>query len=183
MDVTQYGLVGIFALLAVEMMGVPLPTQAVYVAAAAILAQGTVTYLQMILLMQTGLMAGAVVSYAIGRGMARGMKRRPQLSPVQEKISGWYRQYGLLALVGAPLIGYVRPWASYVAGLADVSFFRFFIPTFFGVLVFNVLQLSLIGIIESWWTRYPAIRIFMVLSFFVGFILLYAVNRQKKHSA
>lgn len=168
------GLPGIFLLLFFENMGLPLPTEAAYIVGQALISKGHVSYFLIFSVFQAGHMAGALSSYAVGRFFR---SRKPEGPPegqgaaqAQDKLDRWFTKYGTLTIFLSRLVGYVRPWSSYLAGAAKTPFWPFLFYTFLGTFVFNAISISVTGTLTEIWHRYPATRVamsaFFVLSLF-----------------
>ena len=165
---SRYGLFGSFVLIFVENIGIPLPTEVVYVLAESLIVRGTYSYLVVTIIFLAAHILGSICAYALGRGIAQGMQNGKKMSAIQEKIAGWYKKHGILAVFFARLIGQVRPWSSYVAGAAEMEFWPFVIVTTLGSAVFNAVSLALTSVIFRYAGHHHWFAILSGILFFGG---------------
>lgn len=182
--IQHYGAIGMFVIVAIENMGIPLPTEGAYIVGQAIIIRNPHdywVYAWVSLVLLAGHAAGAVLSYAMGRRIALGLKEQPERTDVQKTLAGWYERYGAATVFGARLFGYVRPWASYVAGIAEISFWPFLVLTLAGTLIFNAVSLALTGTIVYFWQHYIGLRVLISLSFAAGFVAILITTVHKHY--
>jgi membrane protein DedA with SNARE-associated domain len=131
---------GVFLVLLVSGMGVPIPEE-LPIAIAAMMARWDVMRWQGALLAcMGGALAGDVLLYWFGRHFGRRILRwstvRRVLTPAREaRIMDAYRHHGLKFLVAARLVMGLRSAAFLTAGLVRVPFLWFFLVDLFAVLV------------------------------------------------
>ena len=185
----QIGLPGIGLFILLENIGVPLPTETAYIVAQALITSHRVNYLQVIIVFQLAHFIGSWTSYELGFRFRHSQRVRdvePKVSQIQTLFNGWLTKYGLAAVFFSRLIGYVRPWASYIAGAAEIPRNSFLLWSFLGSLTFNVIALSVTRSIVHLWQRYPSTRFAMTTFFFLGVIALIAwevSHRPKKEQS
>jgi membrane protein DedA with SNARE-associated domain len=131
---------GVFLVLLVSGMGVPIPEE-LPIAIAAMMARWDVMRWEGALLAcMGGALAGDVLLYWLGRHFGRRILRwsivRRVLTPVREaRIMDAYRHHGLKFLVVARLVMGLRSAAFLTAGLVRVPFLWFFLVDLVAVLV------------------------------------------------
>jgi membrane protein DedA with SNARE-associated domain len=132
---------GVFLVLLVSGLGVPIPEE-LPIAIAAMMARWDVMRWQGALLAcMGGALAGDVVLYWVGRHFGRRILRWPTvrrrvLTPAREaRIMEAYRRHGLKFLVVARLVMGLRSAAFLTAGLVRVPFLWFFLVDMVAVLV------------------------------------------------
>jgi len=180
------GLPGIFLLLFFENMGIPLPTEAGYIVAQTLITHNTYSYWTVFAVLQASHCAGALSAYAVGHYFRDRRHNLPinneSAGQAQDKLDVWFSKYGNITVFLSRLIGYVRPWSSYLAGIARTSFWPFFFYTFLGTFVFNVISLSVTGTLTALWRHHPAFRAIMVLFFILSFAAIFIYNHAQKRA-
>ena len=71
------------------------------------------------------------------------------------QMQRWYRKYGPLAILFGRLVGQVRPWASFVAGLAGVPLPQFCLWTILGTAVFTAVTMWVTAYGWQFWMVHP----------------------------
>ena len=178
----HYGLPGIFLLVVLENMGIPAPTEIAYVFAQALITSGKTSYLVALLVLTLAHVTGSVLSYAVGRGVVGGFKNQKEnLKKTESRMVEWYQRYGMYATFIARFVGQVRPWSSYVAGVAKEPFVPFVVLTTVGSLLFSIISLAITNTLTRLWLQYPVLRIgisaFFVISILAG---LWFLTKKKK---
>lgn len=139
------GLLGIFISLFIENIGIPFPIGFSYILAQKYIDDGNYSFSFMLTFLTASHLAGSLLAYAGGiywRGVLGSyFARSVKFKRAETVITDWYTRYGSLTVLITRLIGYVRPWASYVAGFAGVRLGPFLLWTFIGTLVLNVVVL------------------------------------------
>ncbi len=168
--ITHYGLPAAVLLLVVENMGIPLPTEIVYVIAQGLIIRGEYSYLTISILFLFAHLLGSGISYFIGLRIARGLHQAKEVSGIQKKLAGWYQKHGELAVFFARMVGQFRPWSSYVAGTAEMPVAPFLIATAVGSALFNALALALTGTIIHYSSQHAWFAAIVGVSFSAGII-------------
>ena len=167
---------GAFLSMFVENIGVPLPTEIGYLISQELITNGTISYGAMLLILTLGHVLGALFAYAVGRLGDSYIKTRVEKSKkiveMHQKLNGWYKKYGSLTVFLTRFVGYVRPWSSYVAGLAEVKFWPFLLWTTLGSLIFNVINIYFARILILVWRQYEMYH-FLIIT--IALILFFAV--------
>lgn len=183
----RYGYGGIFLLMFVENLGIPLPTELGFIAGQTMIVSGRASYFSVFLISLIGKTAGSVLTYFAGRYFADKIKhiheKSSRLKRSQEIFARWMKKYGDLAVFISRLVGYVRPWASYLAGIGEIKFVLFIIYNVLGSAIIIALSMATLGIVVELWRRYiflqPYIAIIMILSF-IGFWFYLALDHRFK---
>ena len=179
----HFGLPAIAVLIGLENLGVPLPTEAAYIVAQALITRQHTPYLLVLAVLQAAHFFGSWLSYELGRRLRHSRavtEVEPNISAIQAKMSGWLHTYGLTAVIFSRLVGFVRPWSSYLAGAIDLPRLPFLAASFIGSLIFNIIALALTQTIVRFWERYPIARIGLSASFVLGFVTLIAIHIARK---
>lgn len=163
--VTNYGLTGIFVAMAIENLGIPFVIGGAFVLAYQLVARDLYSFWFMYWLIVVAQVVGAIVAYAIGRWVGmRILKYLPRghgLQAAGHTLKGWYDRYGSATVFFANLVGYVRPWASLVAGWSQYDFAWFVIWTILGTALFVYLALSAMSFLVWAWVESPAAQVIL----------------------
>jgi len=170
------GLFGAFLSMMVENLGIPLPTEIGYLIAREIIGEGTYSYILVLFILTLGHITGAVISYGAGimgdNFVVAKLSKSSKIEQVDQKLKKWYSEYGTLTVFITRFIGYVRPWSSFVSGLAGVKFWPFLLWTALGSLIFNIICLYFTGILIAVWRRYKSLHFIIATSIFLLFFAL-----------
>ncbi|MDO8444175.1 MAG: DedA family protein [bacterium] len=167
---------GAFLSMFVENVGIPLPTEIGYLIGQDLINRGLFSYGIILFVLTLGHVLGAVVSFGIGRlgdnYLNTKLKSNQKIARVHEKLERWYKKNGNLTVFLTRFIGYVRPWSSFVAGLAEVKFWPFLLWTTVGSLLFNIITLYFTSIFLAVWRRYAVYHFLIAI---VVFLLVFGV--------
>ncbi len=142
----QYGLVGIFAVVALEYACFPLPSEAVLpLSGMAAAAAGLPLPLVVFVTVLAGLV-GSTVCYLLGALggrplMEKLLKRFPRALSTLDRTSDWQRSMGGLSVMLARVIPVFRTWISFAAGLGGQPLGAFLLYSSMGIIVWNTLLL------------------------------------------
>lgn len=177
-------LLGAFLSMFIENIAIPLPTEIGYLIGHDLIARGRYSYLVVLFVLTLGHVAGSVISYYIGRLGDNYIKdkisKSSKVKEVHDKLELWYRDYGNLTVFITRFVGYVRPWSSIVAGLAEVPLGPFVLWTTLGSLIFNIINIYFAGIFILIWRRYEALH-FLLISLAITFTLAVFIYGAIKH--
>ncbi len=179
-----YGMLGVFFIMLVENLGIPFPTEVGFLIAQSLIVHGSIHYVPAVLVITAGHVVGASIAYGIGRWgnhkTTAFFERSPKWLRAKQKLINWYYKYGNITVFGSRVFGYVRPWASLVAGFAKVPFGAFLLWTTLGSLVFSMVSISLTNYLVLVWRNFPELHILMVVVMFTLFfgLLTFELGRQ-----
>ncbi|PIT97101.1 hypothetical protein COT77_03230 [Candidatus Berkelbacteria bacterium CG10_big_fil_rev_8_21_14_0_10_41_12] len=183
----QYGWTGIFLLMFAENIGLPVPTEFGFIAGQSMVSLEQASYIEIFLIILSGKTIGSIISYFVGKYFAQDFiikSRSKRLRKAQEIFAKWMKKYGSAAVFFSRLVGYVRPWASYLAGIGEIGFIPFLIYNILGSAVIIVATMLVLGSAVSLWQLYPVFRPVAVVLFFIFFfgfwIGLWIYNRRNK---
>lgn len=184
----HYGQDGIFALMLVENLGAPLPTELGFVAGQTMVNAGQATYVEIFLVSLAGKTTGSIITYFAGKYFADKIKhiheRFSRLKRAQETFARWMKKYGDMAVFISRLVGYVRPWSSYLAGIGEIKFVPFIIFNVLGSAVIIALSMATLGVVVELWRHYgflrPYIAVISILLFFGFWVYLVFASKFKK---
>jgi len=158
---------GVFLSMFVENIGVPLPTEIGYLIGQDLIIRNIFSYGSILFVLTLGHVSGAVVSFGIGRlgnnYLKTKLKSNRKVAEVHHKLGEWYQKNGNLTVFLTRFIGYVRPWSSFVAGLAKIKFWPFLFWTTIGSLIFNIITLYFSQILILIWRRYAVYHFLIVI--------------------
>jgi membrane protein DedA with SNARE-associated domain len=149
-------------LVALENLGIPYPTEASYLAVMAFVKAGKLDFPTALAAVSAAHVVGALIAYELsrsGRGWVGRWARRRQRTDVAYKVlERWFQRYGLWAILGARVVGYVRPWASLAAGIAGMARWPFLGATVVGSIAHTWMALLATGALIYVWVRYPFLK-------------------------
>jgi membrane protein DedA with SNARE-associated domain len=180
----HYGLLFVFFSIVIENMGIPFPTEFAYLASVHKMQQGTNIGL-ILFILTLGHVCGSVLSYVIGQKSHSLLHKKfmssSRFKETHHRIEVWYRQQGIITVFVCRFVGYVRPWASFVAGLARFPFWTFLFLTSIGSLIFSVFCLLFSQALLQVWNIYPEYRVLIVFGLSFSFLGLFLFELFRKH--
>lgn len=137
--VATYGLAAVFFLMVAESCGIPFPSEIVMPSAGLLVAAGHYNLVIVAVAGAAANLVGSLIAYGLaawfgeplllGPGRYIGIRRHHL-----EMADGWFRRYGLVAVLVGRVLPVIRTYISFPAGLARVDLVRFSILTFAGAL-------------------------------------------------
>jgi membrane protein DedA with SNARE-associated domain len=185
--IAKYGLFGIASSMVVENIGIPFPTEGAFLVGQQLISKGTYSFWMMYWFLTLTQVLGAVIAYWIGKGLGHLLlaKAKPdsKLVKSEKKVTEWYEKYGSTTVFATRVIGYVRPWSSIVAGMAQFPFWQFLLWTLLGTMVFVYPTMQATGLLVRIWSNYPGLHIVISLGMLALFLggVLYGVGRRAVH--
>ena len=159
-------------LIATENLGVPYPTELSYLAVMGLVSAGELGFPEAVAAVSAAHLVGAVLGYELsrsGRGrVARWARARPRTRQAHDLLVSWFGRYGFWSILAARLIGYVRPWSSFAAGIAGMPRAPFVGAAVIGSVVHSWLALVVTNGVFWLWGAYPYLRPAIVI---VGVLL------------
>jgi membrane protein DedA with SNARE-associated domain len=147
--VASYGLVAVLVLMAFESCGFPFPSEVIMPTAGLLAATGHMNLELAILAGALGNLVGSLAAFGLaarfgepllfGPGRWVGIRRHHV-----EIADGWFRRWGLWAVLIGRVLPVVRTYISFPAGLAHINLGRFSVLTFAGALPWCA-ALALVG--------------------------------------
>ncbi|HBG81222.1 TPA: hypothetical protein DDW69_00075 [candidate division CPR2 bacterium] len=190
--IEHYGLPAIFLSTTIENLGIPFPTEAAFLVAIGLITSSKLSFLEAWIIINGGMLTGSIISYFLGfygeNFYAERLKKSKRVHKTREVLHKWFEKYGALAILGSKLIGYVRPWSSFVIGIAGVPFGKFLFWTCIGTSIITYIDLLISKQVINIWLMYPEYRqIFSVIlfaivfGFFIYLIASVVVSRIRKY--
>lgn len=147
--IAAYGLVAVFVLMVGESCGLPFPSEVIMPTSGLLAATGHMNLVAAIIAGTAANLVGSLIAYGLaarfgeplllGPGRYVGIRRHHL-----EIADGWFKRWGLVAVLIGRVLPVVRTYISFPAGLARVDLARFSILTFVGALPW-VTALALVG--------------------------------------
>ena len=141
-----YMIVGVFLLL--ESSGVPIVNSTLLLLTGALASLGHLNIVALAVVSVVGSVAGACLAYIIGRhGGGRLLRRVATKLRVDTRkirlLEQWFHRTGTRMIFLSRIIPYIRPFSCFPAGIARMSFRRFFAAAASGSLIWCVGMLAL----------------------------------------
>jgi membrane protein DedA with SNARE-associated domain len=192
--IAYLGYIGIFFLMMLESMIVPVPSEFVMPFAGFLVAQGTFSFLFVIIASTLGSITGSLIFYSIGKtGGYRLVEKYGKYVLVDaediRKTEEWFQKRGDLTVFLARLIPVVRHLISFIAGIGKMNVKKFTLYTILGATLWNGILTYLGFILGQHWNEVSQyleeLDIIIVILLIVG-CLYFAyrhITRKKKNQA
>lgn len=147
--IATYGLLAVFVLMVIESCGIPFPSEVIMPTSGLLAATGHMNLIAAIFVGAAANLVGSLVAYGLaarfGKPLLLGPGRYVGIRRHHLEIAeGWFRRWGLLAVLIGRVLPAVRTYISFPAGLAHVNLVRFSVLTFVGALPWCA-ALALVG--------------------------------------
>lgn len=156
--VAQYGYLALSALIFLENVFPPIPSEAILPAAGFMSSIGSLWLPVAILAATIGSLLGAYVLYGVGRVLSQerlmGTKPLGMLGFEPGDVSsaiGWFKKHGQVSVLVCRCIPIVRSLISIPAGISGMGVMRFSAYTFLGSLVWNTILCTVGYVAGSAW--------------------------------
>jgi membrane protein DedA with SNARE-associated domain len=140
--ISQLGYVGIFFLMMLESMIVPVPSELVMPFAGFLVAQGSFNAVLVIFASTLGSITGSLIFYYIGKTGGHTLVQRYGKYVLVDtedirKTEAWFKKRGDLTIFLARLVPVVRHLISLIAGIGKMNVKKFTIYTILGAALWN----------------------------------------------
>jgi len=192
--ISLLGYAGIFFLMMLESMVVPVPSELVMPFAGFLVAQGNFNFILVIVASSLGSITGSLIFYYIGKtGGHTLVEKYGKYVLVNtediKKTEEWFNKRGELTIFIARLIPVVRHLISLVAGVGKMNVRKFTLYTILGATLWNSILTYLGFILGQHWNEVSQyveeLDIIIVILLIVG-VLYFAyrhITRKKKNQA
>ncbi len=190
------GYLVLFAMLVLENLFPPIPSEIVLPFAGALVADGGLAYPGAVLAATAGSLAGALVLYAVGRYGGRPLlyryNRLFRVTDAQlDRADAWFDRRGPLIVLLGRLVPTVRSVVSIPAGAAEMPIGRFVVLTTIGSAVWNAALVGAGWALGSNWEEASgvvdrfktAVIVLAVLAVLAGVVWLLRRRRARAASA
>ncbi|MEA3400187.1 MAG: VTT domain-containing protein [Armatimonadota bacterium] len=171
--IRDHGAIGVFLILAIENVGIPLPTTLAFIVAMDLVRTGRLSFIAAVVICAVAHLTGSILGYALGRAGENAIVARAQrgggLQRAVAWLHRWYQAHGSVTVFAARVVGQVRPWASIAAGLGEVRAGPFLIWTALGSLLQVAVALKLAEAGWWFWDEFPKWRLALVIGVTVVF--------------
>ncbi len=147
--IASYGLAAVFVLMVCESCGFPFPSEVIMPTSGLLASAGHMNLVAAIVAGALANLVGSLIAYGVaarfgeplllGPGRYIGIRRHHH-----ELADGWFRRWGLLAVLVGRVLPVIWTYISFPAGLARVELVRFSALTFVGALPWCA-ALALVG--------------------------------------
>jgi membrane protein DedA with SNARE-associated domain len=146
--IVQYGYIALFGLLALGIVGLPVPDEILMTTVGSLTSIGPLSYTTSFVVCYLGAMTGMTVSYFLGKKIGKPFLYRfgkwVKLTPSRlEKAEGWFKKYGLWTVAFGYYVPGVRHFTCYLAGVSGVGLWRYLLFAGSGAFVWVLSFLTL----------------------------------------
>ncbi|MBE1441028.1 DedA family protein [Paenibacillus sp. OAS669] len=147
--IEHYGYIALFGLLAVGIVGLPVPDEILMTTVGSLTSNGgPLSFCKSLLVSYAGTMTGMLVSYFLGKTVGKPFLYRygkwVKLTPQRLDLAeGWFKKYGLWTVAFGYYVPGVRHFTCYLAGVSAVSLWRYLLYAGTGALIWCASFLTL----------------------------------------
>lgn len=190
--ITHYGYPGIFLLLAVGILGLPIPDETLLIFVGYLIYRGHLHAIPAVLSAFSGTICGITMSYALGRGfgtyLAPRWRRYLHVNPEQlDRVQDWFRRVGRWVLAFGYYVPGVRHLTAYVAGASGLPYPAYAVFAYGGGFVWSLTFIGLGYFLGEGWAS-NELRVQLALGILVGvglvvLLLYFRLRRNKARDA
>ncbi len=185
--ITQYGYIGIFSLLVLGIVGLPVPDETLLTFAGYLVSQGRLQIVPTVGSACAGSICGITLSYIVGRATGYFVIERygPKLHIRMEhvhRVHHWFRRIGGFTLTFGYFIPGVRHLTAYVAGASELEAPRFAAFAYPGALLWSTSFIVLGYFLGEKWEEASG-HVHKLVFLAVGTVLLAAAGVYVWHRA
>ncbi|MFO1519221.1 MAG: DedA family protein [bacterium] len=185
--ITQYGYFGIFGLLMLGIVGLPIPDESLLAFSGYLISKGKLQMLPTFASAFLGSVCGMSLSYVLGRfvGLALLHKygRLFKITPEKmEKMHAWFERVGKFGLMIGYYLPGIRHLTAFMAGNSRLDLFSFSFFAFSGALIWTALYLSIgyfLG--EKWKKVFDLVQenlMFVAAALLIGTLLVFWAQKK-----
>lgn len=190
-SIINYGYWAMFFLLALGLLGAPIPDETLIVAFGGMTAQGHFNFSGALIVTFFGGLTGMLVSYSLGRHVGKPLLYRYgkwiRLTPKRlETAERWFTRYGVWSMIIGCFIPGFRHLISYMAGISRIHIRQFIIISACGVLLWGTALLAFGRACGYHWDTISEImspmiwRISLISIAVLGVIIGYMIWRRRR---
>jgi membrane protein DedA with SNARE-associated domain len=132
-QVAAHGLEAVFALMVLESMCIPIPSEVTMVYAGYLVSQGSMNFVAAVLVGSVANLVGSLIAwgagaYGVDSALVRSDRNRAHLAQAHR----WFERYGSPVVFFSRMLPIVRTFISLPAGMARMPVVRFSVLTFLG---------------------------------------------------
>lgn len=178
--VHQYGSFALFGLLAIGIVALPVPEEALMVFAGILMRKGKLMLVPTVVAAFAGAMCGISLSYLIGKVGLRFLVKKegdwPNLKAKIDKWHEWFQRYGKWTLFFGYFIPGVRHFTGLAAGVGKLKYTQFALFAYCGAITWASIFLS-VGFFSSQYLdilyHLVAPHLDVVISLLIGVLIIY----------
>lgn len=124
-----------------ESIGIPFAAMPAFASTGYLLANGEFNFWWAVVVGGLGNALGSTVSYGIGYffgDVVRKFRKDHKIAKREDKLQDYIKKYGTKTIFFSQLFGFTRVFVSIPAGLLKMNFWKFFIATFTGGMIFVI---------------------------------------------
>jgi undecaprenyl-diphosphatase len=185
--VSYYGYIGIFLILAISILGLPVPDIFLLTFIGYLTYTGKLDLILAIISADLGSAAGITAAYFLGlffRNKVLGYLNRHTESQRLERVFNWYHRHGGTLVATGYFFPGVRHLSGYIAGMSKMDYRYFAVFAYLGATFWTISLIVLGRFLGSQWkTIYPVIHHYyflLTIIVIVIFILVYIFYRNRE---
>ena len=156
--ISAYGAFGLAALMLLENLVPPIPSEAVLPLAGFFVGLGELNFFAALVASTAGSLVGALILYAVGRRGGRPLvlnhgKKLGISEADLDRAEGWFDKYGDAVVLVARVVPIARSIVSLPAGVVEMPLGRFTLLTILGSGVWNALLIGAGWLLGANWSR------------------------------
>ena len=140
--ISHYGAAALFGLLALGVVGLPVPNETLLTLAGALVRKGELSLVPTVVAACAGNVSGVTISYFVGRFVSKAFLHK-HFPKGMEQLEKWFERIGKWALAFGYFIPGVRHFTAIGAGSSEFPFGLFARYAYSGALLWTVLFLAL----------------------------------------
>ncbi|MRN53722.1 DedA family protein [Paenibacillus monticola] len=146
--ISQYGYIAIFALLALGILGLPVPDEIIMLFVGYLSSSMVLNYSLSVLVGFAGSITGMMISYIIGSRLGQPVVDKYGkwigLTPKRfGRVKGWFERFGNWTVLFGYFIPGVRHVTSYISGISGMPFRKYLLVSLVGSSTWSLLFISL----------------------------------------
>lgn len=186
------GYMGLAALMFLECVFPPIPSEAILPFVGFAVAEGTLSFPGVIIAATAGSLAGNIVLYIAARrgGIALLQRHGHRVGATPERLlllERWFDRWGSATVLACRAIPLVRSTVSLPAGLARYSFAKFVVLTTLGSAIWNTTLISIGWALDDQWRaveeRMGGVSYVVLAVLVIGTVVLALVARRRSRRA
>ena len=186
--ISTFGYYGIFFLMMLESMVLPVPSELVMPFAGFLIEKGSFTFLFVILASTLGSITGSLIFYYIGKtGGHHLVEKYGKYVLINhedvKKTEEWFNKRGELTIFFGRLIPVIRHLISLIAGIGKMNVKKFTLYTIIGAALWNAILTYLGFVLGQHWeevNQYTDQISLVIVILLIGFIVYFAYRHIKK---
>ncbi|SYX85160.1 DedA family protein [Paenibacillus alvei] len=153
---SHYGYIALFMLLALGIIGIPVPDETLMVFVGSLTVNGPFQYAPAFAVCLAGSMTGMFISYIVGRRVGKPLLdrygKKLKLTPKRvERTEHWFQKYGSWSIVFGYFVPGLRHLTCYLAGMSRMKWTTYLFAAGSGALLWVTTFLTIGHIVGNHW--------------------------------